>query len=628
MTGMQTPLLEVRNLSVTLPIGSGELHAVRDVSFSLQRGEALGIVGESGSGKSMTSLALMNLLPKSATRTASVLKFGEHDLLAMEKRAFASSIAGKRMAMIFQEPMTSLNPVYTIGRQLIETMTAHDTAGTKEARERAVYLLDRIGVPEARTRLRQYPHELSGGLRQRVMIAMMLMNAPDLLIADEPTTALDVTIQANILHLLAELRKELGMALILVSHDLGVVSRSMDKVAVMYAGELIETGAVGDVLGRPQHPYTRGLLASIPAARSGDERLPSIPGTVPPLFALPPGCAFASRCQYALPECRTKRPPVQAIGADHRYRCIMMADGGSPIAVKSPSAGRRIDELQSGALLSARNVSCTFEIRRGVFAKKRILKAVDDVSIDVAQGEVAALVGESGSGKSTLARILLGLQACDKGEVSIAGKPIGALAPLERAKLIQPVFQDPYSSLNPRKTIGQAIARPLELHSVGSASDRRNEAERVMELVGLPRRLLNNYPSQLSGGQRQRVAIARAIILQPRILICDEPTSALDVSVQAQILNLLLDLRDELGLSYLLITHDLAVVNCIATRVAVMLRGRIVEIGEKSALLSRPRHPYTQKLLGSVLAMEIPVSSRAAGQTFGLAKNHNVLRQI
>lgn len=354
MTNPQAPLLEVRNLSVTLPVGSGKLHAVRDVSFSLQRGEALGIVGESGSGKSMMSLALMNLLPKNSIRTAGLLGFDGHDLLAMEKLDFARSIAGKRMAMIFQEPMTSLNPVYTIGRQIIETMTMHGTAGTKEARERAVYLLDRIGVPEARTRLGQYPHELSGGLRQRVMIAMMLMNSPDLLIADEPTTALDVTVQANILHLLAELRKELGMALILVSHDLGVVSHSMDKVAVMYAGELIETGSVSEVLDTPQHPYTRGLLASIPAARRSDERLPSIPGTVPPLFALPPGCSFASRCQHAQPECRAKHPPVRSAGADHHYRCIMAPNGGGTIVAIPPAAGRRTSELQSGALLSAR----------------------------------------------------------------------------------------------------------------------------------------------------------------------------------------------------------------------------------------------------------------------------------
>ncbi|MBX3547911.1 MAG: ABC transporter ATP-binding protein [Xanthobacteraceae bacterium] len=618
MKAPQTPLLEVRDLSVTLPVRESKLHAVRGVSFSLARGEALGIVGESGSGKSMTSLALMNLLPKSAERNASVLRLGEHDLLAMDQIEFAKSVAARRMAMIFQEPMTSLNPVYTIGRQLTETMTIHSTAGPKEARERAVYLLDRIGVPDAQNRLGQYPHELSGGLRQRVMIAMMLMNAPDLLIADEPTTALDVTVQASILELLAELRKELGMALILVSHDLGVVSQSVDKIAVMYAGELIETGTVKDVLSSPQHPYTRGLLASIPAPRGTGERLPSIPGTVPPLFALPSGCTFADRCSYAETKCRAAPPPMQSAGEGHLYRCILPLNTTGSSVRTAVSAKAQIHSHDNGSLLSARNVSRTFTVRAGLLGKGKALKAVDDVSLDVAQGEIVALVGESGSGKSTLARILLGLQESDSGEVTIAGRPIHSISPFERAKLIQPVFQDPYSSLNPRKTIGQTVMRPLELHGIGSAQDRRKEAERVMELVGLPRRLLNNYPPQLSGGQRQRVAIARAIVLQPKILICDEPTSALDVSVQAQILNLLLDLRDELGLSYLLITHDLAVVNCIATRVAVMHRGRIVESGEKDAVLRTPRDPYTQTLLRSVQTMKFSANPRAADGAAGL----------
>lgn len=620
MNNVQAPLLDVRNLSVKLQTGERELHTVRNVSFSLARGEALGIVGESGSGKSMTSLALMNLLPKNALRKARTLRFGEHNLLAMEKDDFALSIAGKRMAMIFQDPMTSLNPVYTIGRQLIET--AHGTPGERQARERAVYLLDRIGVPDARNRLAQYPHELSGGLRQRVMIAMMLMNAPDLLIADEPTTALDVTVQASILQLVAELRKELGMALILVSHDFGVVSQSVDKIAVMYAGELIETGPVADVLGAPQHPYTRGLLASIPSARRSRARLPSIPGTVPPLFARPLGCTFAMRCGYVQPDCLSTRPPMQSVGDGHRYRCIMAPNHAVKAVVSLPQLQSRPANASSDLLLSARGVSCAFTVRGGVFAKKKIIKAVDDVSIDIAKGEIVALVGESGSGKSTLARILLGFQNCDKGDVAIMGRPIQSVATFERSKLIQPVFQDPYSSLNPRKTIGQTIVRPLELHRIGTAKDRIRQAERMMELVGLPRRLLNNYPSQLSGGQRQRVAIARAIILQPKILICDEPTSALDVSVQAQIINLLLDLRAELGLSYLLITHDLAVVDCVATRVAVMYRGRIVEIGEKDDVLSRPQDPYTQTLLGSVLRADAWIAKGGRQQSAVSAINH------
>ncbi|MBN9602646.1 MAG: ABC transporter ATP-binding protein [Afipia felis] len=620
------PLLEVRNLSVTLPVGERKLHVVRDVSFTLERGEALGVVGESGSGKSMTSLALMNLLPRNAIREAATLRLGEHDLLAMDRQDFSRSLAGKRMAMIFQEPMTSLNPVYTIGQQIMEMTTPSSGKSARDIRDRAVYLLERIGIPDAAGRLKQYPHELSGGLRQRVMIAMMLMNEPDLLIADEPTTALDVTVQASILKLLMELRKELGMALILVSHDLGVVSQSMDKIAVMYAGELVETGAVADVLGAPQHPYTQGLLASIPAARDGGERLPSIPGTVPALFAQPKGCVFAPRCIHVQPECRASHPPEQSADDDHLYRCVIAPDSGRIVLDRPPAAQVSASTASSNALLSARNVGCTFTIRTGLLAKSKTLTAVDNVSLDLAEGEIVALVGESGSGKSTLARILLGLQAPDKGEVLIAGTPVQSVPPFERAKLVQPVFQDPYSSLNPRKTIGQSIGRPLELHGQQSAAERRKIVEQTMELVGLPKRLLNNYPSQLSGGQRQRVAIARAIILKPKLLICDEPTSALDVSVQAQILNLLLDLRDELGLSYLLITHDLAVVDCVATRIAVMHRGRIVELGSKDDVLSAPGHPYTRTLLGSVLKIDMPALKARADRASSLQDHHGLLR--
>ena len=600
------PLLEVHNLCVTLTAGERKLYAVRDVSFTLNRGEALGVVGESGSGKSMTSLALMNLLPRNAIREAGIVRLGEHDLLAMDRHEFSRSFAGKRMAMIFQEPMTSLNPVYTIGQQIMEMTTPNAAKSAKDVRDRAIYLLERIGIPDAASRLKQYPHELSGGLRQRVMIAMMLMNEPDLLIADEPTTALDVTVQASILKLLMELRKELGMALILVSHDLGVVSRTMDKIAVMYAGELVETGPVANVLGTPQHPYTQGLLASIPAARDSGERLPSIPGTVPALFTHPKGCVFAARCLHAQPECCTSRPPEQSMGADHFYRCVMMPDSGRIALGRPPASPATTSKRSATALLSARHVGCTFTIRAGLLGKPQMLTAVDDVSLDIAEGEIVALVGESGSGKSTLARILLGLQAPDTGEVLIAGTPVQSVPPFERAKLVQPVFQDPYSSLNPRKTISQSIGRPLELHGHDSAAERTKLVERTMDIVGLPKRLFNNYPSQLSGGQRQRVAIARAIILKPKLLICDEPTSALDVSVQAQILNLLLDLRDELGLSYLLITHDIAVVDCVATRVAVMHRGRIVEHGSKDDVLSKPRDPYTRTLLGSVQKIDMP----------------------
>jgi peptide/nickel transport system ATP-binding protein len=618
MAPSQPSLLEIRDLSVTLPLARGRLEAVRKISLTLERGEALGIVGESGSGKSMTSLALMGLLPKRAIRTASVLRLGQRDLLTMPDRDFARDIAGKRMAMIFQEPMTALNPVYTVGRQITEMMTANNSVSRSEVRERAISLLEMTGVPAAKSRLDQYPHQLSGGLRQRIMIAMMLMNEPDLLIADEPTTALDVTIQAQILCTLADLRRKLGMALILITHDLGVVSRTVDKVAVMYAGEIVESGPIVDVLENPQHPYTRGLLASMPSAAriARDERLASIKGIVPSLIGPPPGCAFAKRCPDAEPICFVTPPPRQSAGATHHYRCVLPPRGFNTI-VSFPLHNGARHPAPSGTVLSARNVSCTFQVRSGLFGATSPLVAVDNVSLDLEQGQVLALVGESGCGKSTLARVLLGIQSSDSGEVRIDGEAVLSLSPLERARRVQPVFQDPYSSLNPRKTLGQSIMRPLEIHGVGTAAERQKTLEATMDLVGLPRRLMHSYPGQVSGGQRQRVAIARAIILRPRILICDEPTSALDVSVQSQILNLLLDLSAELGLSYLIITHDLSVVDYVATRVAVMYLGQIVEHGDKRSIIDAPKHPYTQALLSSVLALEpgapIPPSKIGAG---------------
>ena len=604
------PLLEVAGLGVQLKVAQGTLRAVHDVSFTLQRGEALGIVGESGSGKSMTALALMGLLPHNASRRADALRLGSHDLLRMADAQIAQEVSGHRMAMIFQEPMTSLNPVYTIGRQLTETMLLHGTANQAEAVERAVFLLDKVGIPAAASRLGQYPHQLSGGQRQRVMIAMALMNEPELIIADEPTTALDVTIQAQILRLLADLQREFGMAMILITHDLGIVSRTVDKVAVMYAGELVETGTVHEVLENPQHPYTRGLLDCIPgAARDLDHRLGAIPGLVPSMIGETRGCAFANRCTRSDANCRTTAPQLKAAGAaGHDFRCILPANWESRHTDRHTGALRGkawgIVQDDPAAILSARDVTCTFQVHKSIFSRPRMLQAVDGVSIELARGEILALVGESGCGKSTLAKILLGLQPPTSGTVLLDGKPIADSRLLERTRRIQPVFQDPYSSLNPRRTIGQTIMRPLDIHGIGTSAERQRKVEEIMELVRLPVRLFHSYPNQISGGQRQRVAIARAIITRPAMLICDEPTSALDVSVQSQILNLLLDLRDELGLTYMIITHDLSVVKYMATRVAVMYLGQIVETGTKDDIFHAPRHPYTQALLRSLLTMK------------------------
>ncbi|KAF0807382.1 oligopeptide/dipeptide ABC transporter ATP-binding protein-like protein [Alcanivorax xiamenensis] len=598
-------LLEIRDLSVAIPTETSTLRAVRGVDLELRRGETLGIVGESGSGKSMTALALMNLLPPAARRSAACVNFAGADLSAVSEKELAGQVRGRKIGMIFQEPMTSLNPVYSIGRQLTETMTLHGDVSVAQARRRAIELLEKVGLPDPGSRLKQYPHELSGGQRQRVMIAMALMNEPELLIADEPTTALDVTIQAQILHLLHGLQTELGMSMILITHDLGVVSRAADRIAVMYAGDIVETGTTGQVLEDPRHPYTRGLLECVPGYREASaRRLGSIPGVVPSMTGEIRGCAFAARCSRAVETCFTESPPVRALGSARTYVCHDPEETPGRLSPAEPPVARAAATRQDqDCVLKVEGVSRSFSVRRGMFGKRKSLKALDNVSLEIRKGEVLALVGESGCGKSTLTRTILGLDIPDSGSVTLAGRPVGELPPRQRARMIQPIFQDPYSSLNPRKTIGDIIGRPLQVNQVGARGEQQARVRRMMELVGLPTRVFNSFPDQLSGGQRQRVAIARALILDPEIVICDEPTSALDVSVQAQILNLLLDLRDELDLTYLFVTHDLSVVGHLADRVAVMYLGEIAECGDRDQVLAHPKHPYTRALLDSALTI-------------------------
>ncbi|MCE0507014.1 ABC transporter ATP-binding protein [Roseivivax sp. GX 12232] len=595
-------MLEIDNLSVSLDLPAGPLHAVRDVSLSLDRGESLGIVGESGSGKSMSALALMRLLPRRAGMTADAMRFDGTELTRVDEATFARDYLGPKLGMIFQEPMTSLNPVYRIGRQLTEASVRSGKLSASAARERAIELLDRVGIPEPRARMAQYPHQLSGGQRQRVMIAMALMMEPDLLIADEPTTALDVTVQAQIMELLADLRREMGMGMILITHDLAVVARNVDRVAVMYGGEVVESGAAASVLRQPRHPYTRALLGAIPRTDGPVRKLEAIPGTVPSLYARPRSCVFAPRCAQARPECTASRPPVQG-DADHWRRCVL-ADAELRAAQQAPEVIERARTGAAETALEARGVSRVFQSRKGLFGPPHEIRAVDNVDLSVHRGEILALVGESGSGKSTLARMLLGLDAPTSGEILLDGIPVSDMAPMDRAGRVQPIFQDPYSSLNPRRTLAEIIARPLALRGEGDAGARRRKAREMMELVRLPDRLLHSYPSQLSGGQRQRVAIARALVTDPRMLVCDEPTSALDVSVQAQILNLLSELQRDLGLTCLLITHDMAVVHQIATRVAVMLNGQLIETGLAEDVLVRPQTTYTRRLLAAAPRFE------------------------
>ncbi|WP_417723788.1 dipeptide ABC transporter ATP-binding protein [Salipiger sp.] len=596
-----TRLLDIQDLGVTLPLPSGDLHAVRGVGLSLDRGESLGIVGESGSGKSMSALALMRLLPSGARSGATALRFDGQDLAALDDRSFAQQICGPRIGMIFQEPMTSLNPVYTIGRQMTESAVARGLLSGARAQRKAVDLLDRVGIPDPEIRTGQYPHQLSGGQRQRVMIAMALMLDPELLIADEPTTALDVTVQAQILDLLDDLRREREMAMILISHDLAVVAERTDRVAVMYGGEIIEEGKAGDVLRQPAHPYTRALLHAIPRLGGAPARLTAIPGIVPSLLRAPEACVFAPRCAYRRAECTAAPPPLRDHGDGHRCRCVLTEP---PRAARVAEPLRRSPAIGQEPVIAASDISQVFSSRKGLFGPRREIRAVDGVSLELKRGETLALIGESGSGKSTLARIMLGLSAPTEGTVTMLGRPVASLSGTERASFVQPVFQDPYSSLNPRRRLSEIIARPLELAGTGDRSSRAAAVREAMDLVRLPERLLHAYPSQLSGGQRQRVAIARALVTRPEALVCDEPTSALDVSVQAQILNLLDDLRAEMGLTCLIITHDMAVVHQVADRVAVMLNGRIVEEGPAARVLDHPASDYTARLLAAAPRFE------------------------
>ena len=612
-------LLAVEGLSVAFATGRGPVLAVEDVSFTVAPGEVLGVVGESGSGKSVTALAVMGLLPRPPARvTAGRVLFDGTDLLTLPERRLRR-VRGPGIGMMFQEPMSSLNPVFSIGDQVGETIRAHERVGPAECRTRTVALLDRVGIPSAARRLDDYPHQMSGGQRQRVMIAIALACNPRLLIADEPTTALDVTIQAQILDLLLELRAERDMAVLLITHNMGVVAETADRVLVMYSGGVVEQSPAASLFRAPAHPYTLGLLSCVPSMEMDRPRLAAIGGSLPDPARRPPGCRFAPRCLLHIPECDRAVPPLLPTGPDRAAACIRTAAFASvmvgldeapppdeyepvpvPVPVPVPALGAKL----AGALVETRALSRHYLVRTGGLFRARVthLRAVDEVSLSIATGETLGLVGESGCGKSTLGRMLVRLQPATSGEFRFDGADVTTLEGaglLRLRRAMQIVFQDPFGSLNPRMSVGDIVMEPLLIHGARADAATRTRVAEMLEAVGLPARAARRYPHEFSGGQRQRVGIARALILRPRFVVLDEPVSALDVSVQAGIVNLLQDLQAELGLTYLFIAHDLPVVKHVADRVAVMYLGRIVEVADKRAIYAAPLHPYTQALIAA-----------------------------
>ena len=602
-------ILKVRDLRMGFASGYAAtrqtLIAVDGVDFELAAGETLALLGESGCGKSATALSLLRLLPAAGRIIAGEVDFDGRDLLRLPETEMRA-VRGGGMAMIFQEPATSLNPVLTVGRQIGEVLERHLALTGEAAQKRALELLDAVGIADAARRLGEFPFQLSGGMKQRVMIAVALAGNPRLLIADEPTTALDVTIQAQILDLLRRLQAERGMGMLLITHDLGVVAQMAHRVGVMYAGELVEEAPRDVFFAAPRHPYTLKLFAALPDLSRRGGRLETIAGQVPSLSAMPSGCRFAARCPHAWSRCRDESPQWHDAGPAHRVRCHLLAEPGRAVVIAAPvEAAAAVAPAPDTALLGVDDLRVHFPIRRGVLQRTvGHVKAVDGVTLELARGRTLALVGESGCGKTTVGKAILQLIRPTAGSarldgIELCGLSRGALRPLRRR--MQMIFQDPFASLNPRLSVGEIIGEGMS--ALGARSPQADGAAAIAALlqqVGLDADAALRYPHEFSGGQRQRIAIARVLAVQPELIVCDEPTSALDVSVQAQILNLLKALQDDLGLAYLFITHNFAVVEYLAHEVAVMYLGRIVEQGSVDEVLRSPQHPYTRALLSAV----------------------------
>ncbi len=674
------PVLEIDDLSTHIKLSRSVVQAVGNVSMRVDAGETLGIVGESGSGKSMTGLSVMDLLPPGGSIVGGSIKLNGRELVGL-KPDDMRKIRGNEVAMIFQDPLTSLDPTKTIGYQVAEPVRLHRGASKAEALDRAVEVLSLVGLPRPKERLKDFPHQLSGGLRQRVMIAMALACEPALLIADEPTTALDVTIQAQILTLLRDLKDRLGMAMLLITHDMGVIAGHADRVNVMYAGRVVETADAVELFAGMRHPYTQALLASIPRLSQDSGRaLHAIPGLPPDLASLPQGCRFAPRCPRATDKCRTDEPPLGGPVDGHLFSCwhpvdgpltlqltgpagpdalstgligpaaeleaaelgapgleaaaLDGADGGAPEVAAGtetvdaePAATGRLHVTESaaaapdaggGQLLELRNLVKEFPVTSGAILQRRVgaVHAVSDVSFSVPAGTTYGLVGESGCGKTTIGKLIVALEAPDSGTVTLGDVDMTKLRGAElrrRRRDLQLMFQDPHASLDPRMRVGSIIGEPLAIQHVGS---RRQQRDRVFELlgeVGLPRNAVERYPHEFSGGQRQRIGLARALTLNPRLIVADEPVSALDVSIRAQVLNLMKRLQATHGLTYVVISHDLAVVKYMADRIGVMYLGKLVESGSPGDIYQRAAHPYTAGLIAAIPTPEPSVERAKVG---------------
>jgi peptide/nickel transport system ATP-binding protein len=628
-----TALLSVEDLHTHITMRSGVVRAVDGVSFEIEAGETLGIVGESGCGKTMTAMSIMRLLPKGGRIASGAIRLQGRDLVTLPDSELRK-VRGNEVGMIFQDPMTSLNPTMTIGRQIAEAVLVHRAVSAEQALERAVEVLELVGRPHPLAPRRHYPHQLSGGLRQRVMIAMALACEPQLLIADEPTTALDVTIQAQILGLLDEIKRTLGTGIMLITHDLGVIAGRADRVAVMYAGRKVEAAPTAKLFTRMRHPYTEALLASIPQLdQDKSQALYSIPGLPPDLRNPPESCRFAARCAFASERCRLEDPPLEG-ESDHQFACFhprsasveqgaevgsellrsaqrnqaLAAAFGAELELNKVEVHADSDlaaaEATSEYILEFRDVTKEFAVTAGVFQRRvGAVHAVSDVSLGVRPRETFGLVGESGCGKTTLGRMGVALETPTAGSVNFSGTNLAAVRG-ERLRALrrdlQFMFQDPYSSLDPRMRVREIISEPLDIAHRGSRAERTSAVRELLREVGLAAEAMDRYPHEFSGGQRQRLGLARALALNPKVIVADEPVSALDVSIRSQILNLMKRLQATHGLTYIVVSHDLSVVRYLADRIGVMYLGRLVEIGPAGDVYARPAHPYTSGLLQAI----------------------------